>query len=85
MLRLGSRPPSTRSGRARPLPAGAYLTDGARLFRVVAPLDPPRGLLDAVLEDCRTLAWQRYSAEELWRLGVRRLAPGATDDAGAPR
>lgn len=50
-----------------------YVTDGSRLFRVVAPVRPGLGIDDAVLEDCRTLAWRRYFANELWALRLRRV------------
>ncbi|MGZ4271702.1 MAG: hypothetical protein ACXVSX_21155 [Solirubrobacteraceae bacterium] len=52
--------------------AGAYLTDGARLFRVVAPLCPTVKPAVAVLEDCMTLRARVYTADELWQM---HLAP----------
>lgn len=53
------------------LSPGSYLTDGTRLFRVVAKLlDPWRGQV-VELEDCVTLATSLYSPEELRALGVR--------------
>ena len=55
--------PGARRGSLRD--EGAYLTDGRRLFRVVAPL----GSLDrpdmAILEDCKTLELVTFTAEEL--------------------
>ena len=62
--------------RERSWTAGAYVTDGHGLFRVVSPLSRPwrRGI--AVLEDCRTLAIGAYTAEELWHMALRRVEPG---------
>jgi hypothetical protein len=40
--------------------AGAYVTDGRRLFR----------------EDCRTLVVGAYTAEELWHMALRRVENG---------
>ena len=57
-----------------------YVTDGARLFRVVAPMEPRLGIRDAVLEDCATLTWRAYSATELWRMHVRPV-PRRPEDA----
>jgi hypothetical protein len=53
-----------------------YVTDGVRLFRVVAPLDPAFG--DAVLEDCATLRWRVYDGLQLWYLRLRRVETDGT-------
>ena len=51
---------------------GRYLTDGARLFRIVAPpVQPPHGGLLAV-EDCHSLDVVLVGADQLRRL--RRVA-----------
>jgi hypothetical protein len=50
---------------------GAYVTDGIRLYRVVANLfDPWRGLHTAELEDCLTLESELYPPS---KLGAMRL------------
>ena len=59
-----------------------YVTDGERLFRVVAPMEPRLGIRDAVLEDCLTLRWRVYSSTELWRLRVRPVLR-RPEDAGS--
>ena len=63
-------------GRERGWKAGAYLTDGSGLYRVVSPLSRPwrRGI--AVLEDCRTLAIGAYTAEDLWHMALRSVERG---------
>jgi hypothetical protein len=50
----------------RPAERGAYVTDGTRLFRVIAPADPQLGTEDAVLEDCATLEWRIHTVAELY-------------------
>lgn len=72
---------------------GAYLTDGRRLFRVVARLHAePRAV--AVLEDCFTLELGRYTPLELWRMNLHPVVPASDlastsaqrrSDAGAPQ
>jgi hypothetical protein len=52
---------------------GAYLTDGIDLYRVVRPLDDPPRIETADLENCWTLAVHTYTADELWRLGLRTV------------
>jgi hypothetical protein len=56
----------------------AYLTDGIDLYRVVRPLDEPPRVETADLENCWTLAVHTYTADELWRMGLRivRLPDG---------
>jgi hypothetical protein len=76
MLRLRTRAADRPRRSEPPLPADSYVTDGARLFRVVAPLNPPQGVMNAVLEDCRTLTWHSYSADALWQA---RLRPAAAE------
>ena len=47
------------------LQADGYLTDGCRLFRVLAPPKSDHGIHTAVLEDCQTLAWRSYNTWQL--------------------
>jgi hypothetical protein len=59
----------------RTLVPDSYVTDGSRLFRVVArpPSEgPARG---ATLEDCRSLHVRAYSVTELYALRLRRVQP----------
>jgi hypothetical protein len=51
---------------------GAYLTDGGRLFRVVAPLRSLDRPDLAILEDCKTLSLVSFTADELCSM---RLTP----------
>ena len=56
--------------------AGAYVTDGRRLFRVVSPLAAPPDWETAELEDCATLETSSYTPAQLWAMGlvlVRRV------------
>jgi hypothetical protein len=71
---LSFRSSSSTAGVAG-LEAGAYVTDGMRLFRVVQRLDPLRGAAAAVLEDCLTLELRSYGAADLWEMGVRLVRP----------
>jgi len=75
LFRLSSGVPASLH-RERAWAAGAYVTDGRRLFRVMSPLSRPwrRGI--AVLEDCRTLAVGAYTAEELWHMALRQVESG---------
>ena len=57
------------------LDAGACVTDGTRLFRVVRRIDPLRGAAAVVLEDCLTLELRSYAAADLWEMGVRLVRP----------
>jgi hypothetical protein len=59
------------------LDEGAYVTDGKRLFRVVQPINPPRAVRSAVLEDCMTLDLHSYAATTLWEMGLRVVMPPA--------
>ena len=63
-------------GRERSWQAGAYVTDGRVLFRVVSPLSRPWRQGIALLEDCRTLGIGAYTAEELWHMALTRVEPG---------
>jgi hypothetical protein len=56
---------------------GAYVTDGKRLFRVVQPINPPRAVRSAALEDCMTLDLHSYAATTLWEMGLRVVRPPA--------
>jgi hypothetical protein len=61
------------------LEPSAYLTDGSRLFRVIAGFSyPPEGSR-ATLEDCCTLEVSSYSADELWSMGLRLVQGPKTD------
>jgi hypothetical protein len=71
---LSSGVPASLS-RERSWEAGAYVTDGRALFRVVSPLSRPWRQGIAVLEDCRTLAIGAYTAEELWHMALRPVEP----------
>ena len=51
----------------------AYLTDGVDLYRVVRPLDVPPRSETTELENCWTLAVHTYTADELWRMGLRHV------------
>jgi hypothetical protein len=52
-------------------PAGyAYLTDGMRLFRIVAPFMHERPQ-SALLEDCFTLETRFYASDELAEMPLR--------------
>ncbi len=59
-----------------PLVKDTYLTDGRSLFRVVSPIDPRLTNPVALLEDCRTLAVDPYTADELFGMGLRRVRSG---------
>jgi hypothetical protein len=55
---------------------GVYVTDGVRLFRVIAPgqsLFP-----SAELEDCLTLEVDRYFSDELYAMRLHRVARRAS-------
>jgi hypothetical protein len=61
-----------------PLPEGAYVTDGASLFRVAHSIRDPRGgevILE--LEDCRTLEVILCSASVVAELRLHMVRPGA--------
>ena len=57
------------------LDEGAYVTDGARLYRVVQRLDPLRCTAAAALEDCLTIEVRSYAAADLWEMGLRLVRP----------
>ena len=56
------------AGRLEP---SAYVTDGARLYRVISTLRWPPADSFAVLEDCRTLDMVACSPDELLAMGLR--------------
>jgi hypothetical protein len=72
-LRHRSAPPPTRGGG---LSAGAYLTDGERLFRVVSQFPANTHQPFASLEDCLTLQVQAYSPGELEAMRLRPVGLG---------
>ena len=59
------------------LTADSYLTDGRRLFRVVSPLVPGAGRVEASLEDCLTLEVTSFAAGELHTMGLRIVRAAA--------
>jgi hypothetical protein len=59
-----------RTPASAPLP-DSYLTDGRRLFRVIAQLAARGERNTASLEDCLTLQVQAYSATELAAMKLR--------------
>jgi hypothetical protein len=73
------QPPDAAVARACPVPAGAYLTDGASLFRVEhAIADPKRGDVLVELEDCRTSELILCSARALAERRLRAVVPART-------
>jgi hypothetical protein len=67
---------SARADRA--LFAGAYVTDGRRLFRVVAPFSARDDRRSATLEDCLTLEVRSYSPADLHEMGLRPVRRSVT-------
>jgi hypothetical protein len=67
------RRPTPRPEHPLRLTADGYLTDGRRLFRVVSPLIPGAGRIEASLEDCLTLEVTAYAPEELHTMGLRTV------------
>jgi hypothetical protein len=55
---------------------GSYLTDGQRLFRVVAPFPPAQESATALLEDCLTLEVTPFSPDELYEMRLRLVRAG---------
>ncbi len=55
---------------------GSYVTDGWRLFRVVAPVDPGVDPRLSWLEDCMALTVESYTSDELWELNLRLVRDG---------
>jgi hypothetical protein len=66
---------ASRRSAAAKAGSGAYLTDGDRLFRVITPLSWPPSETSAELEDCMTLAVERYRAAELLRMELQLVSP----------
>ena len=64
----------TATPHTTPLVCGAYLTDGRSLYRVVAPFHGLGEFQVAELEDCLTLETRLYGPDQLWRMGLRRVA-----------
>ncbi len=67
------------SGTVRPagLVADSYMTDGRRLFRVLAPGGGDSRHTLASLEDCLTLVVYAYSPAEIEAMGLRPVRPDA--------
>lgn len=61
----------TRTPASAPLLPDSYLTDGRRLFRVIAQFAARGERKTASLEDCLTLKVQAYSATELAAMKLR--------------
>ena len=59
------------------LTADSYLTDERRLFRVVSPLVPGAGRVEASLEDCLTLEVTSYAPGQLYTMGLRTVRAAA--------
>ena len=57
--------------------SGAYVTDGQRLFRVLAPLSGRGSQAVAILEDCVTDEQLCFTARELWHLWLRPVVPAS--------
>ena len=64
----------TKRDRSSGLRAGAYVTDGRRLYRVVSQFTPQTARVFAALEDCRTLEVRPYSPNELYAMRLRPVA-----------
>jgi hypothetical protein len=62
-----------RSSRPSDFATGQYLTDGQRLFRVIAGLTP--GGTSAALEDCYSLEVATHSPDELDSMRLRLVRP----------
>jgi len=77
MLGLARHPAPNlpHDGGCRPAGRDEYVTDGLRLWRVIAPADPALGTEDAVLEDCATLDWSIRTVAELYWLPLWRVVP----------
>jgi hypothetical protein len=56
---------------------GRYLTDGVRLYRVVAALASPSGRAMVELEDCRSLEVVLMPADQLDPLALRAVRPAS--------
>jgi hypothetical protein len=69
--------------RVRDLAPDRYLTDGRRLFRVVARFVNDGSIL-VVIEDCATLDARAYTAAELLPMDVRPVRRSMVRPAGDP-
>jgi hypothetical protein len=67
--------------RVRDLAPDRYLTDGRRLFRVVARFVNDGSIL-VVIEDCATLDARAYAATELLPMDVRSVRRSRPSPAG---
>ncbi len=63
--------PLARRASSAPLSPDRYLTDGRRLFRVVAQFPSGAEQAFASLEDCLTLDVQAYAPGELHQMSLR--------------
>lgn len=62
-------------GEDEPFVPGVYVTDGARLFRVISP---GRSLFPcADLEDCLTLRVERFFSDDLYAMRLHRVSAPA--------
>jgi len=75
VLRRSRKTSPDKRGACRPAERGEYVTDGTRLYRVIAPADPQLGFEDAVLEDCEALTWRIHTVAELWWIPMWRVSP----------
>jgi hypothetical protein len=73
---LTRSPEPLAAGPASPRGDGTYLTDGRRLFRVVAPLRSLDRPDLAILEDCKTLNLAAFTAEEMRSMRLTPVTPG---------
>ena len=67
-------------GLSEALRQGAYLTDGAKLFRVAGIVSGSSGPKVIELEDCRTLEVGTYSEADLVALGLSPVRSMETGD-----
>jgi hypothetical protein len=72
---LTRSPETPATGPGSPHGDGAYLTDGRRLFRVVAPLRSLERPDMAILEDCKTLNLVAFTADELSSMRMTPVTP----------
>jgi hypothetical protein len=70
---MGPPRPVSRKACAAEWQSGDYLTDGARLFRVISKFAVGAEPALASLEDCLTLEIREYAPDELYAMRVRPL------------
>jgi hypothetical protein len=63
---------------------GAYLTDGAHLFRVTSVTSGSKGPKLVELEDCRTSETSVHDSEAFEELGLATVTPAGDDLGAAP-